>query len=188
MRACVLLAPGFEETEAVTIIDVLRRAEVDTTVIGVAGESVEGSHQIVILADVSLADASGESFDLIVLPGGMPGSERLRDDDRVQAFIRRHHEGGARLAAICAAPIALAKAGVLEGRRATSYPGFADQLPGAAYEVESVVVDGPVVTSRGVGTALEFSLELVAQLKGSSISDTLADRMLTSRRSRGSSR
>ncbi len=175
--ACVLLAEGFEEIEAVTVADVLRRAEVDTRLVGVAGRRVCGAHGIVLEADTVLADAPGP-FDAVVLPGGMPGAAHLRDDPAVRQLVRAQVERGALAAAICAAPMALAAAGVLDGRRATCYPGFEDRLAGATVADAPVVEDGPVVTSRGPGTALAFALALVARLRGSEVRDALARGML----------
>jgi 4-methyl-5(b-hydroxyethyl)-thiazole monophosphate biosynthesis len=178
-RACVLLAPGFEEIEAVTIIDVLRRAGIETSVLGVGGKGpVRGSHDITVDADRSLADAESDSWDIVILPGGLPGATNLRDDPRVLALLRRQHESGKRLGAICAAPIALGAAGVLEGRKATSYPGFEKELRGATPSADRVVKDGNVITSRGPGTALEFALAIVADLEGKAAADKLRSGML----------
>jgi len=177
-RVCVLLADGFEEIEAVTIVDVLRRAEVKVTTLGVAGVEVQGSHGIRIRADRALAETADEDWDMVILPGGMPGAATLRDDPKAQALIRSQHGKRGKIAAICAAPIALGRAGVLEGKRATSYPGFEDQLAGASLSAERVVQDGTVTTSRGPGTALEFALRLVADLKGPGEASSLAARML----------
>ncbi len=175
-RACVLLAPGFEEIEAITIIDVLRRAEIDTVTLAVKDNPVEGAHGIVVTADASL-DGAGDAWDAVILPGGMPGSTHLRDDARVQALLKSQHARGATVAAICAAPIALAKAGVLVGRKATSYPGFQPQLE-CDYRDETVVVDGNVVTSRGPGTAMAFALRLVALLGSPKTAALVGERML----------
>jgi 4-methyl-5(b-hydroxyethyl)-thiazole monophosphate biosynthesis len=177
-RVCVLLAEGFEEIEAVTIVDVLRRAEIETVTVALADRAVTGSHGITLQADTTLANVRAESWDLIVLPGGMPGARHLRDDPGVQALLAEQHAAGGRLAAICAAPIALAPVGALEGRRVTSYPGFADQLSGADYVDEPVVVDGPLITSRGPGTALPFALAIVAELGGVERADALAQALL----------
>jgi 4-methyl-5(b-hydroxyethyl)-thiazole monophosphate biosynthesis len=122
----VLLAEGFEEIEAVTIIDVLRRAGIEVTTLGVASQSVTGSHGITIEADALLAQGVDRPWDLVVLPGGMPGAAHLRDDENVQALLRRQGARDGLVAAICAAPMALGQAGLLEGRRATSYPTFED--------------------------------------------------------------
>ena len=177
-RVCVLLAEGFEEIEAVTVVDVLRRADVDTTIVGVSSARVRGSHGIEIAADATLDEISTQGWTAVVLPGGMPGASNLRDDARVQAFIRQQHESGGRLAAICAAPIALYEAGVLAGQRVTSYPAFADHLKGVVYVEEAVVQDGPITTSRAPGTALHFALALVAQLVGTDRADALRKGML----------
>ncbi len=179
-RVCVLLAEGFEEIEAVTLIDVLRRAEVDVVTLGVSSTDVTGAHGIPMTADNLLADAGDESWDMVILPGGMPGSAHLRDDPAVQALVTRQHARGGRLAAICAAPMALAQAGVLAGKKATSYPGFEDKLPGADYQQQAVVVDGTVFTSRGPGTSLPFALRLVAELVDQATADGLAEGMLVS--------
>ncbi len=164
-RVCLLLAPGFEEIEAVTVADVLRRAGVDLRLVGVGALHVRGAHGIVVRADVALGDAAAEEWDLVVLPGGLPGATNLRDDPEVQRFLAEHAAEG-EVAAICAAPIALGRAGLLEGRRATCYPGFEDGLGGAEVAEAAVVEDGPVVTSRGPGTALPFALTLVERLVG----------------------
>ncbi len=177
-EVAVLLAPGFEEIEAITVIDVLRRADVTTMVIGVEGLKVQGAHGITVEADELLEDVQERSWDLVVLPGGMPGSTNLRDDERVQKLLKRQDSQGGRLAAICAAPIALSAAGVLENRRATSYPGFGDQLKCLEYIDNPVVQDGSVTTSRGPGTALRFAFCLVAQLKDEATAEQLAQGML----------
>jgi len=153
-RACVVLADGFEETEAVTVIDVLRRADIKVEVLGVEARKCTGSHGIVIEADALLSDRKGEKFDLVVLPGGMPGAATLRDHWGVQKLVQAQHAAGGLVAAICAAPIALAKAGILEGKRATCFPGFENQPMGPRPEITAVVPDGNVLTPRGGGRAL----------------------------------
>lgn len=165
-RVLVPLAEGFEELEAVTIIDMLRRAGIEVVVASLAGNPVAGSHGIALSADATLDAVSGQEFDMVALPGGMPGAENLKGDARIGGIIRRVYDGGGRVAAICAAPMVLAAAGVLTGRRATSFPGFLDRAADVAVVDDAVVVDGRVITSRGPGTALDFALELVAQLLG----------------------
>lgn len=165
--ALVLLAEGFEEIEAVTIVDVLRRADVRVTTAALTTKVVAGAHGIAIEADGMLDELftrpSGlPAFDLVVLPGGMPGSKHLRDDARVMELVRQQAAASRIVAAICAAPIALEAAGVLRGKAATSYPGYA--LESANYREERVVTDGNVITSRGPGTALEFALTLVERV------------------------
>jgi 4-methyl-5(b-hydroxyethyl)-thiazole monophosphate biosynthesis len=179
-HAVVVLAEGFEEIEAITCIDVLRRAGVDVRVAGLAGkgQAVRGAHDITIKVDVQLAEVSDESMDMLVLPGGMPGTRNLAADECLLALIRRSAESGKWLAAVCAAPTVLHAAGVLSGRRVTSYPSCSQQLTGASYVSEAVVRDGNIITSRGVGTALAFALELVRVLVGNEKAEELAAAML----------
>lgn len=173
--ALVLLADGFEEIEAVTIIDVLRRGEVTVTTASLGARRVTGSHQIALEADVLLEGVAVEDFDALVLPGG-PASKTLREDARAQATIRRAAAAGKLLAAVCAAPTALEAAGVLAGKRATVYPG--NQLPSARQVEEPVVEDGDVITSRGPGTAMAFALKLVERLSGAEVARTTAEKLL----------
>jgi protein deglycase len=161
----VPLAEGFEEIEAVTIIDVLRRAGVEVRVAGLAPGPVRGSHGITLATDCSLDEVDGAALRMLVLPGGMPGAKNLAQDARVLALVRALESSGRTVAAICAAPLVLAEARVLTGRQATAYPSFQDRLPGAEVLANARVVrSGPLVTSQGVGTALDFALELVAEL------------------------
>jgi len=178
-KVLVLLADGFEELEAVTIIDVLRRAEVEVTVVGLGEGPARGLHGIPIVPERHMDPMRIEGYDALVLPGGMPGSANLRDDKRVLALLKRFNKDGKLLGAICAAPIALEAAGVLAGRRATSFPGL--ELPSAEYVEERVVTDGQLITSRGAGTAMEFALALVERLVGADQARQLADRMLARR-------
>lgn len=179
-RAALILADGFEEIEAVTIADVLRRAEIETVLTGVSADLVAGNHGIALRTDRRLDDVLKDRWDLVVLPGGMPGAGTLREDPRVQALIKTQHERHGKLAAICAAPIALARAGVLEGRRATCYPTFREQLGGVNYVEEDVVIDGDIITSRGPATAMAFALALVEALRGHDAKERVAERMLVS--------
>lgn len=167
---CVLvpLAPGFEDLEATTIIDILRRAGVEVVAAGLAPGLVQGARGMRVQPDATLDDVLGRDFDVIALPGGMPGAEHLKNDPRIQSLLKGMAAKGKYTAAICAAPIALAQVGLLDGKRATSYPGFIDKLkpPGSTYLPDAVVVDGRVVTSRGPGTAMDFALTLVELLGG----------------------
>lgn len=176
-KIAVLLAEGFEEIEAVTIIDVLRRAELDVEVLGVGGREVKGAHRLSVRADRELGQQR-ELYEMVVLPGGLPGAHHLRDHAGVQALIDQHYKAGKWLAAICAAPIALGKAGVLQGKKATCYPGFEAELTGAKHVLELVVQDGQVITSRGPGTAIEFALYLVEILRDRQAADELRKGML----------
>lgn len=168
----VPLAEGFEEIEAVTVVDLLRRAGVVVVTAGLqAGPQpmpVKGSRGVTLVPDATLDAVLDRRFDMIVLPGGLPGANHLRDDARVQAILKHHAAAGAYTAAICAAPIALAQAGLLVGKTATSYPGFVEKLAIAhfTHSTEAVVVDGKIVTSRGPGTAMDFALTLIELLCG----------------------
>jgi len=166
-RVLVPLAPGVEELEAVTIIDLLRRAGVEVVVAGIEPGPIRGSRGVVLVPDVLLTDVATEAFDLVALPGGLEGSRRLAESTWVREALRRAVDAGRRVAAICAAPEVLRRAGLLQGRRVTSYPGV---LPmddeSYTYVDDCVVVDGPVTTSRGPGTAMDFALCLIEQLSG----------------------
>lgn len=167
-RVLVPLAPGFEELEAVTVIDLLRRAEIEVVVAGLEDGPVRGSHGITITPDLALEQALAGEFDMLVLPGGLPGSDHLAADPRLRAVLRQMADSGKFVAAICAAPRALAAAGVLQGRRATSFPGAlsAEVMDTFAYQEAAVVTDGKVITSRGPGTAMDFALALIGALSG----------------------
>lgn len=167
-RVLIPLADGCEELEAVTLIDLLRRAGLEVVVAGLTSRGAQGAHGIGIAADTTLEAVAMAEFDLVVLPGGEPGATALCADARVIALLKRHAAAGKLVAAICAAPKALAAAGLLDGRRATSYPGYLDAhpAPGMRYLEQPVVVDGRIVTSRGPGTAMDFALTLIEQLLG----------------------
>lgn len=167
-KVLVPLAQGCEELEAVTIIDILRRAGIDVVTAGLDNRKVTAAHGTVLSPDTTLDRALAQSFDMVVLPGGLPGSTNLADDPRIIRLIQDLARAGKYTAAICAAPVVLAKAGVLSGKRATSYPGFLETMELSDVRVENtpVVVDGKVVTSRGPGTAMDFALELVRLLAG----------------------
>jgi 4-methyl-5(b-hydroxyethyl)-thiazole monophosphate biosynthesis len=164
----VPLADGFEEIEAVTVVDVLRRGGVEVTVAGLEPGPVHGSHGIQLVPDESLDDVLKRDYDMIVLPGGIPGADNLEADERIAALLSRMAEDGRFTTAICAAPKVLAAAGLLEGRRATSFPGFLEpwREKGVELAADAVVRDGRIITSRSAGTAMDFALELVAALLG----------------------
>lgn len=182
-KVLVLLAEGFEEIEAISIIDVLRRAEIDVITVSTSKDKkVTGAHSISVISD-SLLDTevnNYDSYDMVVLPGGLPGAYNLRDDNRVIEFIQKMNSVGKYTAAICAAPIVFAKAGILEGKLATSYPGHLEKLnlKNTNLTKDRVVIDGKVITSRGPATALEFALALVEILAGESKKIDLSNKML----------
>ena len=178
-RVLVPLAEGFEEIEAVTVVDLLRRAGIDVRTASLGDARVTGSHGIPVEADISVDAADVADYDMIVLPGGMPGAAHLGQDPRIITLLRRFADAGRYTAAICAAPGVLAAAGLLDNRRATSFPGFLapDSAPGISLSDAPVVVDGRVVTSRGPGTATEFSLELIELLCGRQAAEAVASRL-----------
>ena len=157
----VFLAEGFEETEAITPIDMLRRCGKEVLTVGVTGKVVRGSHNIPVECDITIDEADVGGLEMIVLPGGMPGTLNLGADETVDKVIREFAAAGKLVSAICAAPSVLGQAGLLEGKKATCHPGFEDKLLGAAWLEEPVVVDGNIITSRGMGTAIAFALEIV---------------------------
>jgi 4-methyl-5(b-hydroxyethyl)-thiazole monophosphate biosynthesis len=178
-KVLVPLADGFEEIEAVTIVDLLRRAGVEVRTASLAGREVTGSHGITVMADSGLDEVEAGDYDMIVLPGGMPGTTHLKSDSRVARLLRQFAESGRYTAAICAAPSVLAHAGLLEGRKATSFPGFLTpgSAPGIRLSEDAVVVDGKVATSRGPGTALPFGLALIELLEGPEVRRDVQDRL-----------
>jgi 4-methyl-5(b-hydroxyethyl)-thiazole monophosphate biosynthesis len=173
-KVLIPLAQGCEELEAVTVIDILRRAGIQVITAGLEAGSVRASRGTVLVPDASLEDALRGEFDMIVLPGGMPGSEHLKNDQRVIAALQKAAADGKYTAAICAAPMALHAAGLLQGKKATSFPGVLDALSGSHISVnDRVVVDGRIVTSKGPGTAMDFALTLVELLVGKSERDAV---------------
>lgn len=178
-RILIPLAEGFEEIEAITIIDTLRRAGLDVVTAGVKSASVVGAHGIEVKADRTLDQLEQESFAMIVLPGGMPGTSNLAEDARVLRLVRSMRAQDKYVTAICAAPTVLAKAGVISGVPVTCYPGFETKLGDARFEQgKRVVKSGKVITSRGPGTALEFALALVEELHGATKAGELREAMI----------
>ena len=163
-KVAVILANGFEEIEALTVVDVLRRANISCDMVGFE-EQVTGSHDIQVTAN-RVFDGDLSDYDLVVLPGGMPGSANLRDNQALISEIQAFNQEGKKISAICAAPIALHQAGVLKDKHFTCYDGVQEQITDGIYQKETVVVDGNLTTSRGPSTALAFAYELVDQLGG----------------------
>ena len=158
----IFMADGCEEIEGLTVVDIVRRAKMDITMISVNGKrEVTSSHQVTFLTDALAAEVDYDTLDGIVLPGGMPGTLNLQADETVNKVIRQFAAEGKLVCAICAAPSVLGAAGILEGKWATCHPGFEEKLTGAKVEEKEVVVDGNVITSRGMGTAIPFALEIV---------------------------
>lgn len=164
----VPLAQGCEELEAVTVIDLLRRAGIEVVVAGLDAEPVRASRGTVIVPDMALDAALEKSYDMVVLPGGLPGADHLNADSRIHELLQDMAREERYIAAICAAPKVLARAGVLAGKKVTSYPGALDEYSGFDYQTNSVVQDGRITTSRGPGTAMDFALSLIETLVGAS--------------------
>ena len=162
-KVAVVFADGFEEIEALSPVDVFRRAGFDCSMLGLESASVTGSHGIQVAMD-GVFDGNLDAYDLVVLPGGMPGSTNLRDHEGLIASLQARNKAGKYIAAICAAPIVLNRAGLLEGRKFTCFPGVEEQI--TAGQTDLVVVDGNIITSRGAGTALAFAYALVDLLGG----------------------
>ena len=164
----VPLAQGCEELEAVTIIDLLRRAKIDVTTTGLDDQTVIASRGVKLVPDTDLDTALKQEYDMVVLPGGLPGADNLDNDPRIKSLLKKMANDEKYTAAICAAPKVLANAEILKGKKATSYPGHLDKmnLPDTEIRNEAVVIDGNVITSRGPGTAMDFALTLIETLCG----------------------
>lgn len=177
-KALVLLAPGFEEIEAVTIIDILRRAQIKVLVTGLERDLVKGSHHISIQPDAFYKDINAAEFDMLILPGGQPGSTNLKNNPNVLKWIQDGFNNQQALAAICAAPTVFHAAGITDQLKLTSYPSEEMVFDKSIYLTDTVVKDGSVITSRGVGTAIDFALALVEQLSGPQTAAEIKEKIL----------
>lgn len=183
---CVFLAEGFEEIEAITVVDVLRRAQLPVLTVAVATGATEasnppaitGAHGIPITADTAIEQLDGASIEALVLPGGMPGTTNLQADATLRDLLLQFAREGKPIAAICAAPMVLGHLGILDGHRATIYPGMEAELGNATAVSDSVVVDGAITTSRGPATALPFALALVERFRSADVAREIAAGMV----------
>lgn len=165
-KAAIFFADGLEEIEGLTVVDMFRRAGIAIDIVSITGnKAITGSHQIMIQADQLFEDMDFDDMDMLILPGGMPGTKHLRAHGPLCELLKKAAQDGRYVAAICAAPSVLGELGLLSGHKATCYPGFEGRLEGAQTTTDAVVVDGNRVTSRGMGTAIEFAAELIALLK-----------------------
>jgi 4-methyl-5(b-hydroxyethyl)-thiazole monophosphate biosynthesis len=169
-----MIADGSEEMEAVIIADILRRAQIDLSVISISSQRVTCSRKVSVLADAVMKDTDLSVFDIIILPGGMGGTKAFIAESRLLDAIRAHYAAGKLLCAICAAPLALQAAGILSGRKATCHPSVCRELSQAVYTGARVQKDGNLITSQGPGTAFEFALEIITILKGKASADAVA--------------
>ncbi len=162
----ILLADGFEEIEALTPLDVLRRAGLDVKTVAITSKLAVGSHGITVVCDMTADEVNFDEITAVIFPGGMPGALNLDASPESDKFIEAVKKNGGIISAICAAPLVLGRRGLLEGKHATCYPGFEDELKGALVSDNSVVNDGKIVTARGMGAALEFALTIVELICG----------------------
>jgi len=177
-RVLVPLAEGFEEIEALAIVDVLRRAEIEVVVAALQPGAVTSVRKISVLPDTTIDTISSDGFDMIILPGGQPGTDNLNNDPRIHRLLADFQATGKLIGAICAAPMILAAAGLLSGKRATSYPAYSNRLDGAVYDDRTVVTDGNIITSQGPGTAISFALAIVSRLTGERTAEEIAKAMI----------
>ncbi len=173
----VFLANGFEETEALAPVDVLRRGGVEVKTVGVEGEYVTGSHGIIVKPDITINDVLFTEIDMIVLPGGMPGTINLMSDDKVNKTIDYCTQNDKYVAAICAAPMILGEKGLLDGKNAICFPGFEEHLKGAKLSDDKVIADGKFITAKGAGVAIPFGLKLLETLTNAEKSKEVAEAM-----------
>jgi 4-methyl-5(b-hydroxyethyl)-thiazole monophosphate biosynthesis len=180
-KVLVPLANGCEELEAVTVIDLLRRAGVEVTVAGLEKGAVKASRGTVLVPDIELNQVCNEQFDMIVLPGGLPGADYLAKDEILADIIQSMHQRQAHIGAICAAPKVLAKHGCLNNKRATAYPGVLtrEEFPEVLITEEALVVDGNIITSKGPGTAMVFALKLIEILCGHDKKQLIMDQLMS---------
>ncbi len=178
MKIMVPFADGFEEVEAITNVDVLRRAEIDVLTVTLDKETVIGAHNLEIITDYTLSNINITELDGIILPGGMPGAANLRNDLRIINIVKELYRNNKLIAAICAAPIVLEEAGIIKNRQITSYPGFESQLKSSVYKTDRIVIDNNIITGRGPGVALEFALAIVSYLKNDQIADQIKKDMI----------
>ena len=162
----MFLANGFEETEAIGCLDVLRRAQIDVKTVGVGGKEITGSHGVSVMADICADEISLDGLDGVILPGGMPGTTNLQADERVINAVKACAERGKLIAAICAAPMILGELGILAGKMAVCYPGFEEHLKGAMVDANALVaIDGNVITGKGAGASMLFGARIADWFK-----------------------
>ncbi len=178
-KVYIFLAEGFEEVEALTVVDLLRRAEIDITMVSIMDtKRVAGAHGITIEADELYDDVNFSQAKMLVLPGGMPGTKYLGEHEGLVTMLKSFNDKNKLIAAICAAPSVLGVNGILKGKKATSYPGFEDKLVDAVVSTDSVVNDQNIITSRGLGTAIPFALKIIERLKGKDTSKSISESII----------
>lgn len=182
MKAYIFLAEGFEEIEAITPIDVLRRAEIETVTVSISNNKiVTGAHNISVESDMLFSEIEVCDDDYLILPGGMPGTANLIAHEELNMLVKTHCDKEKEIAAICAAPSLLGKLGILEGKEAISYPGFEKNLLGAKISEKTVVKSDNIITAKGPGVAISFALKIVETIKGKDVADDVALKMCFSK-------
>ncbi|MBQ6406881.1 MAG: DJ-1/PfpI family protein [Butyrivibrio sp.] len=178
-KTAIFLADGFEEIEALTVVDLLRRANIEISTVSIMGrKNVTGSHNITVEADALLEETDFDSLDMLILPGGMPGTTNLADCKALTDKIKEFDEKNKMLCAICAAPTVFGKLGILKGKKACCFPGREDDLLGADVQTSSVTRDGHFITSRGMGTAIDFGLAIIEHYQGSDAATSMASKIV----------
>lgn len=179
MKVGLYLADGFEEIEAISVVDILRRADIAVEMISIMGKKeVVGAHQVTLVADELFENVNSDGIDMIILPGGGVGTKNLGEHRGLQEQITKQFQEKKWIAAICAAPTILGKLGLLQGKQATCYPGCEAELTGATISSAAVIVDGEIITSRGPGTSFAFALKIVDILKGQEVASQLKTGMI----------
>ena len=177
--AIMFIADGFEEVEGLTVVDLLRRGGIKTDMASIMGrKEIKGSHDINLVTDILAENADMSSYEMVILPGGMPGTKYLGESKLVTDTVKKFAAEGKYIAAICAAPTVFGSLGLLNGKRACCYGGMEDGLTSALVSYDDVTVDGNIITSRGVGTAVDFGLKLVEVFDGKEFADDLADKIM----------
>lgn len=174
-KVILFLAGGFEEVEALTVVDYLRRKDINVDIVSITEDNkVKGAHEIIVLADKTMNDIKDiDDYDAVIIPGGLPGATNLRDNDKVIDVVKKINENGKLTAAICAGPIVLERAGIIKDKKVTSYPGFEDDLKNGVYIEQNVVRDGSIITARGPALAVDFAIEIIKYLLGEEKSEEL---------------
>ena len=178
-KTAIFLADGFEEIEALTVVDLLRRAGIEITTASIMGRNlVSGSHGINVEADVLFDEVDFDSLEMLILPGGLPGTTNLDEYEPLKEKIREFNDNGKKLAAICAAPTVYGQMGILKGKKACCYPGRESDLLGADVQTSEVTKDGNFITSRGMGTAIPFGLAIIEEFQGKAAADEMAKKIV----------
>lgn len=178
MKVAVYFATGYEEVEALAVVDVLRRGGVDVSMVGVTGKTVVSARQISINMDQTIDEVNHDEIDMMVLPGGIPGVDNLKVNETLVQNLKAFKKEGKWIAAICAGPSILGELGLLEGEKATCYPGYEEALVGATVVNERAVVSNKIITGKGAGAALEFGLTILSVIKGEEVANKVAKGMI----------